>query len=201
MTNIGGNPYPGMRGPQTPQSFQKGWGQALDIRAGRYGGDTTATVPSTDNVKNNPMYSKEDFLPRTFKKIDGDLSGKNQSVLRVKNAPSFSDEFLKPRLVPKNEEYGKTLNDLSKQTNENPMDRAKSELRDRLNKEFPANPDDKNDNRNFVPNLKRRDNEESAGGPPRPSARITKPAIADLREKSEGTAQAGSGSNFVGKLE
>jgi hypothetical protein len=29
MTNIGGNPYPGMRGPQTHESFEAGWGRSL----------------------------------------------------------------------------------------------------------------------------------------------------------------------------
>ena len=32
MTNIAGNPYPGMRGPQTQQSFQEGWGRELERR-------------------------------------------------------------------------------------------------------------------------------------------------------------------------
>lgn len=33
MTNIRGNPYPGMRGPQTHQSFEAGWGRELERRA------------------------------------------------------------------------------------------------------------------------------------------------------------------------
>lgn len=32
MTNIGGNPYPGMRGPQTHESFEAGWGRELARR-------------------------------------------------------------------------------------------------------------------------------------------------------------------------
>ncbi len=32
MTNIGGNRYPGMRGPQTPASFEAGWGRELARR-------------------------------------------------------------------------------------------------------------------------------------------------------------------------
>jgi hypothetical protein len=32
MTNIRGNPYPGMRGPQSHGSFQAGWGQELARR-------------------------------------------------------------------------------------------------------------------------------------------------------------------------
>jgi hypothetical protein len=33
MTNIEGNPYPGMKGVQTPQSFQEGWGREIERRA------------------------------------------------------------------------------------------------------------------------------------------------------------------------
>jgi hypothetical protein len=32
MTNISGNPYPGMRGPQTHESFEAGWGRGLARR-------------------------------------------------------------------------------------------------------------------------------------------------------------------------
>ena len=35
MTNIGGNPYPGMRGPQTHESFEAGWGREIERRAAR----------------------------------------------------------------------------------------------------------------------------------------------------------------------
>jgi hypothetical protein len=33
MTNVQGNPYPGMSGPQTPQSFEEGWGREIERRA------------------------------------------------------------------------------------------------------------------------------------------------------------------------
>ena len=33
MTNIAGNPYPGMRGPQTHKSFEAGWGREIERRA------------------------------------------------------------------------------------------------------------------------------------------------------------------------
>lgn len=33
MTNVAGNPYPGMSGPQTPQSFEQGWGREIQRRA------------------------------------------------------------------------------------------------------------------------------------------------------------------------
>jgi hypothetical protein len=38
MTNISGNAYPGMSGPQTPQSFEQGWGRELERRAKIFGG-------------------------------------------------------------------------------------------------------------------------------------------------------------------
>ena len=36
MSNIRGNPYPGMRGPQTHESFERGWTEELERRAKRY---------------------------------------------------------------------------------------------------------------------------------------------------------------------
>lgn len=36
MTNIGGNPYPGMRGPQTHESFEAGWGREIARRKAAY---------------------------------------------------------------------------------------------------------------------------------------------------------------------
>lgn len=36
MTNIAGNPYPGMRGPQTHESFEAGWGREIERRAALY---------------------------------------------------------------------------------------------------------------------------------------------------------------------
>ena len=33
MTNVAGNPYPGMIGPQTPESFAAGWGREIERRA------------------------------------------------------------------------------------------------------------------------------------------------------------------------
>jgi uncharacterized protein (TIGR02594 family) len=35
MTNIGNNKYPGMRGPQTHESFEAGWGREIERRAAR----------------------------------------------------------------------------------------------------------------------------------------------------------------------
>jgi hypothetical protein len=39
MTNIAGNPYPGMHGPQTHESFERGWGAAIEKRAQRFAAD------------------------------------------------------------------------------------------------------------------------------------------------------------------
>lgn len=36
MTNIGGNPYPGMHGPQTHESFEAGWGREVARRKADY---------------------------------------------------------------------------------------------------------------------------------------------------------------------
>lgn len=44
MTNIQGNPYPGMRGPQTHESFEAGWGSEV---ARRKAGFVKATTPAT----------------------------------------------------------------------------------------------------------------------------------------------------------
>ena len=42
MTNIAGNRYPGMRGPQTPESFQRGWGAELERRRAHFERGTAA---------------------------------------------------------------------------------------------------------------------------------------------------------------
>jgi hypothetical protein len=51
MTNIAGNPYPGMRGPQTPASFEAGWARELERRAQQFGagggGETPPSVAGT----------------------------------------------------------------------------------------------------------------------------------------------------------
>ena len=48
MTNIAGNPYPGMRGPQTHESFETGWGRELERRAAIFAKqDPTLTSSNT----------------------------------------------------------------------------------------------------------------------------------------------------------
>jgi hypothetical protein len=48
MTNIAGNPYPGMSGPQTPQSFEAGWGRAIEKRAQKSAVDDDAARAQLD---------------------------------------------------------------------------------------------------------------------------------------------------------
>jgi hypothetical protein len=43
MTNISGNPYPGMHGPQSHESFEAGWTRELEKRASRFGPDDEAS--------------------------------------------------------------------------------------------------------------------------------------------------------------
>ena len=45
MTNIAGNPYPGMRGPQTPQSFEAGWARELERRRREAGESSSGQFP------------------------------------------------------------------------------------------------------------------------------------------------------------
>lgn len=51
MTNIGGNPYPGMHGPQTHESFEAGWGREIARRKAAFAGrhaDTAKAGQMTD---------------------------------------------------------------------------------------------------------------------------------------------------------
>src|SRR6516164_6401912 len=45
MTNIAGNPYPGMRGLQTPQSFEAGWARELERRRQEAGESSAGQFP------------------------------------------------------------------------------------------------------------------------------------------------------------
>lgn len=46
MTNIGGNPYPGMSGPQTRESFESGWGKELARRKEIFKSGGESAAPS-----------------------------------------------------------------------------------------------------------------------------------------------------------
>jgi hypothetical protein len=50
LTNVAGNPYPGMRGPQTPESFRKGWSDELDRRMAPFGGAGPSTLVAGDQT-------------------------------------------------------------------------------------------------------------------------------------------------------
>jgi hypothetical protein len=55
MTNIQGNKYPGMHGPQTHESFEEGWGRELDRRKASFG----AERPVPDAAR-NPSSARRD---------------------------------------------------------------------------------------------------------------------------------------------
>jgi hypothetical protein len=68
MTNIRGNPYPGMKGPQTPQSFLQGWANELQRRMNRFGGGTgTATTGDPNAKTGNPTVSGDPNFPSDSK--------------------------------------------------------------------------------------------------------------------------------------
>jgi hypothetical protein len=50
LTNVAGNPYPGMRGPQTPASFEAGWTARLGREIARYGGPQGQGGPTAEQA-------------------------------------------------------------------------------------------------------------------------------------------------------
>jgi hypothetical protein len=50
LTNVAGNPYPGMQGPQTPESFRQGWAAELDRRMAPFGGAGPSTAVASDQT-------------------------------------------------------------------------------------------------------------------------------------------------------
>lgn len=48
MTNIGGNPYPGMHGGQTHESFEAGWGREVARRKAQYAAREQASAKTAD---------------------------------------------------------------------------------------------------------------------------------------------------------
>lgn len=59
MTNVVGNPYPGMRGPQTPQSFEAGWSAELARRMKNYGGADSVPVTSVASSTASPSSGRQ----------------------------------------------------------------------------------------------------------------------------------------------
>lgn len=68
MTNVSGNAYPGMSGPQTPASFEAGWGRELERRAKAQGGDD---MPTADSVASS---SGTSGIPRSVTASAGGAS-------------------------------------------------------------------------------------------------------------------------------
>jgi hypothetical protein len=63
MTNIRGNPYPGMRGPQTHQSFEAGWGRELERRRNAFGAKNSK--PSADQGSRGAPVAEPDVGPQS----------------------------------------------------------------------------------------------------------------------------------------
>jgi hypothetical protein len=59
MTNIAGNPYPGMSGPQSHDSFMEGWGRELDRRKARLLG--TQFTSGTEESRAGPVKRASDI--------------------------------------------------------------------------------------------------------------------------------------------
>lgn len=55
MTNIQGNPYPGMHGPQTHESFEAGWGRELARRKANFAGKPQATAKPVFNPETDAL--------------------------------------------------------------------------------------------------------------------------------------------------
>ncbi|WP_051334895.1 N-acetylmuramoyl-L-alanine amidase [Bradyrhizobium sp. Ai1a-2] len=49
LTNVHGNPYPGMHGPQTAESFREGWGNELARRKAHFENPGAASAPQANN--------------------------------------------------------------------------------------------------------------------------------------------------------
>jgi hypothetical protein len=47
MTNVGGNPYPGMHGPQSHESFEAGWGREVARRKAAFAGSHPSAAEAT----------------------------------------------------------------------------------------------------------------------------------------------------------
>jgi hypothetical protein len=55
MTNISGNPYPGMRGPQTHATFEAGWGREIARRKAGFARTNPATAVAPDVTATSPL--------------------------------------------------------------------------------------------------------------------------------------------------
>jgi hypothetical protein len=59
MTNIGGNRYPGMRGPQTHESFEAGWGREVERRKAHFATQHRDEGPKAEAAAPKPEASAE----------------------------------------------------------------------------------------------------------------------------------------------
>lgn len=98
MTNIAGNPYPGMRGPQTPQSFEKGWGDALANRIARLGGDAGTMLAQNDSAAPATAPPPTNSANASLTPANGSaMPGPPQSpVTTLPSAPPTQDASLQP---------------------------------------------------------------------------------------------------------
>jgi hypothetical protein len=87
MTNIRGNPYPGMRGPQTHESFEAGWGREIERRAARFSADRNIAVDKEAITKSaNDIRQRHNDIFGIKGRRDakyGVRSTENEGLLRV----------------------------------------------------------------------------------------------------------------------
>lgn len=59
MTNIGGNPYPGMHGPQTHESFEAGWGREISRRKAQFAITHPPAQPEAKKIPDTPAVPED----------------------------------------------------------------------------------------------------------------------------------------------
>jgi hypothetical protein len=96
MTNVAGNPYPGMRGDQTPQSFQQGWSDTLARRMAPFGGADSISGEGGQAVAKAPA----PFGPAAGAAAPQDLSGAVPGGLLGSMASAVPSGGAAPALPP-----------------------------------------------------------------------------------------------------
>jgi hypothetical protein len=89
MTNIAGNPYPGMSGPQTPQSFEAGWARELERRAKGFGGQPSGNYPQS--VAGTRSQAVGGVAPKTSALWSADSTGQGADATTAAVAGGASD--------------------------------------------------------------------------------------------------------------
>lgn len=91
MTNVAGNPYPGMQGQQTPQSFEAGWGREIERRAAGYTDrsslDRTALSNKTEVNASGKLSVDVNAPPSTKVEASGSGLFKNTELQRSTAMP------------------------------------------------------------------------------------------------------------------